>query len=49
MPYRITIKDQKGGKEIRKEIETLKELKVLLLQYKEQLIDFEMYEVKKRR
>lgn len=49
MPYKIIIKDQKSGKEIKKEIKTLKELKVLLLQYKEQLIDFEMYEVKRKR
>ena len=40
--YKITIKDQKTGEEIKKEIETLKELKWLLLEYKDQLIDFEM-------
>ena len=40
--YKITIKDQKTGEEIRKEIQTLKELKWLLLEYKDQLIDFEM-------
>ena len=42
MPYKITIKDQKTGEEIKKEIATLKELKWLLLEYKDQLIDFEM-------
>ena len=42
MTYKITIKDQKTGEEIKKEIETLKELKWLLLEYKDQLIDFEM-------
>lgn len=42
MPYKITIKDQKTGEEIKKEIETLKELKWLLLEYKDQLVDFEM-------
>ena len=40
--YKITIKDQKTGEEIKKEIQTLKELKWLLLEYKDQLIDFEM-------
>lgn len=42
MLYKLTIKDQKTGEEIKKEIETLKELKWLLLEYKDQLIDFEM-------
>ena len=42
MPYKITIKDQKTGEEIKKEIATLKELKWLLLEYIDQLIDFEM-------
>jgi 3-dehydroquinate dehydratase len=42
VPYKITIKDQKTGEEIKKEIQTLKELKWLLLEYKDQLIDFEM-------
>lgn len=42
MPYKITIKDQKTGEEIKREIATLKELKWLLLEYKDQLIDFEM-------
>lgn len=46
MPYKITIKDQKTGEEIKKEIVTLKELKWLLLEYKDQLVDFEMKEVK---
>lgn len=47
MPYKITIKDQQTNKETKKEIKTLKELKWLLLEYKEQLVDFEMHEIKK--
>lgn len=47
--YKITIKDQKTGEEIKKEIQTLKELKWLLLEYKDQLIDFEMKEAKRGR
>lgn len=46
MPYKITIKDQQTSEETKKEIETLKELKWLLLEYQDQLIDFEMKEVK---
>lgn len=49
MLYKITIKDQKTGEEIKKEIQTLKELKWLLLEYKDQLIDFEMKEAKRGR
>ena len=45
MPYKITIKDQQTNKETKKEIKTLKELKWLLLEYKDQLVDFEMREV----
>ena len=44
-PYKITIKDQQTNKETKKEIETLRELKWLLLEYKNQLVDFEMCEV----
>lgn len=46
MLYKLTIKDQKTGEETKKEIATLKELKWLLLEYKDQLVDFEMKEVK---
>ena len=46
MPYKITIKDQQTSEETKKEIATLKELKWLLLEYKDQLVDFEMKEVK---
>ena len=46
MPYKITIKDQQTSKETKKEIAKLKELKWLLLEHKDQLIDFEMKEVK---
>lgn len=47
--YKITIKDQKTGEEIKKEIQTLKELKELLLLYEDKLIDFEMKEIKRRK
>ena len=46
MPYIVTIEEQDTKKIIRKEIETLEELKFLLLEYQEQLINFEMHEVK---
>ena len=46
MPYKITIKDQQTSEETKKEIATLKELKWLLLEYQDQLVDFEMKEVK---
>ena len=46
MPYKLTIKDQQTSIETKKEIATLKELKWLLLEYKDQLVDFEMKEVK---
>ena len=46
MPYKVTIEEQDTKKIIRKEIETLEELKFLLLEYQEQLINFEMHEVK---
>ena len=42
MLYKLTIKDQKTGEETKKEIATLKELKWLLLEYQDQLVDFEM-------
>lgn len=48
MPYKIKIKDQETGKEIREEIENLKQLKLILLQYKHRTIDLEVREIKKR-
>lgn len=42
MPYEVFIKDQKTGETIHQEIETLKELKELLLLYQEKLIDVEL-------
>ena len=48
MPYEVKIKDQKTGNEIRREIESLKELKELLQKYHDQLIDFEMKKIKKK-
>lgn len=47
MPYTVIIEEQDTKKIIRKEIETLEELKFLLLEYQEQLINFEMHEIKK--
>lgn len=47
MPYTVIIEEQDTKKVIRKEIETLEELKFLLLEYQEQLINFEMHEIKK--
>lgn len=49
MPYNIKIREQKTGKEIKMQIESLKELKMVLLEYKDQLIDFEMREVKRKK
>lgn len=49
MPYKITIKDQQTNKETKREIETLKELKLLLLEYKDMLINIEMKETSKKR
>lgn len=46
MSYIIKIIEQETGKEIKEEIETLKQLKWLLMQYKNNLIDFEMREKK---
>lgn len=46
MPYEVTIENQKDKKRIKKELKTLKELKELLLQYENELINIEMHEVK---
>lgn len=46
MSYIIKIIEQETGKEIREEIETLKQLKWILMQYQNNLIDFEMREKK---
>lgn len=48
MPYEVVIKDQKTGALIRKELETLKELKELLLLYQDKMIDIELRQIKKR-
>lgn len=47
MPYEITIKEQETGKQIKKQIESLKDLKDFLIQYQNKLIDFDMNEIKK--
>lgn len=46
MPYEVTIENQKDKKRIKKELKTLKELKELLLQYENELINIEMHEIK---
>lgn len=46
MSYIIKIIEQETGKEIKEEIETLKQLKWILMQYQNNLIDFEMREKK---
>lgn len=46
MSYIIKIIEQETGKEIKEEIETLKQLKWILIQYQNNLIDFEMREKK---
>lgn len=48
MPYEVVIKDQKTGDLTRKELETLKELKELLLLYQDKLIDVKLRQIKKR-
>lgn len=48
MPYEIKIKDQETGKEIRQEIETLKQMKWILLQYKNRTIELEVRKIKER-
>lgn len=46
MPYTVTIEKQKDKKIIKKEVQTLRELKDLLLEYENELINIEMHEVK---
>lgn len=46
VPYKITIEKQEDKKIIKKELKTLRELKELLLQYENELINVEMHEVK---
>lgn len=48
MPYEVTIEHQKDRKIIKKELKTLKELKELLLQYENELINIEMHEIKSK-
>lgn len=49
MPYEVIITNQKNGEKIKKQIETLKELKELLLLYQEKLIDVELKQIKSKK
>jgi len=48
LPYTVTIEKQKDKKIIKKELQTLRELKDLLLEYENELINIEMHEVKSK-
>ncbi len=47
MPYDLKIKNQKTKKETTYTIEDLKQIKIILENYKEELVDVELKKVKK--